>query len=80
MPELPEVQAHAERLTAAFADRVLVKFVPITFTALKTAVPPPDEAGTMRPGPSCLTHAPAWTSQSPRLGRVLFATAQPRGR
>ena len=44
MPELPEVQAHAERLTAAFADRVLVKFVPITFTALKTALPAPDEA------------------------------------
>ena len=44
MPELPEVQAHAERLTAAFAGAVLKRFVPITFTALKTAVPAPDSA------------------------------------
>ena len=44
MPELPEVQAHAERLSEEFAGRVLVKFVPLTFTALKTALPAPDEA------------------------------------
>ncbi len=44
MPELPEVQAHAERLTTDFAGRVLRRFVPLTFTALKTAVPAPDEA------------------------------------
>ena len=44
MPELPEVQAHAERLTDQFADHVLTAFVPITFTALKTAVPAPKEA------------------------------------
>ena len=44
MPELPEVQAHAERLTAQFAGRTLRRFQPITFTALKTAVPPPSEA------------------------------------
>jgi len=44
MPELPEVQAHAERLTADFAGAVLQRFVPITFTALKTALPPPDTA------------------------------------
>jgi formamidopyrimidine-DNA glycosylase len=44
MPELPEVQAHAERLTAQFAGIPLQRFVPFTFTALKTAVPRPDEA------------------------------------
>jgi formamidopyrimidine-DNA glycosylase len=44
MPELPEVQAHAERLTDLFAGAVLQRFVPLTFTALKTAVPPPSEA------------------------------------
>ncbi len=44
MPELPEVQAHAERLDDAFVDRLLVKFVPLTFTALKTALPAPDDA------------------------------------
>jgi formamidopyrimidine-DNA glycosylase len=44
MPELPEVQAHAERLTADFAGAVLTRFVPLTFTALKTATPRPDEA------------------------------------
>ena len=44
MPELPEVQAHAERLTAQFSGHELRKFVPLTFTALKTAVPRPDVA------------------------------------
>jgi formamidopyrimidine-DNA glycosylase len=44
VPELPEVQAHAERLTEAFAGRVLRRLVPFNFTALKTAVPAPDSA------------------------------------
>lgn len=44
MPELPEVQAHAERLSGQFTGRILTRFVPIKFTALKTAVPPPDQA------------------------------------
>ena len=44
MPELPEVQAHAERLSADFAGQVLRRFVPLTFTALKTAIPAPDAA------------------------------------
>jgi len=44
VPELPEVQAHAERLTAQFSGVELVKFVPLTFTALKTALPRPDAA------------------------------------
>ncbi|MBK5333667.1 MAG: hypothetical protein JJD93_16950 [Ilumatobacteraceae bacterium] len=44
MPELPEVQAHAERLTAQFAGTKLKRFVPLTFTALKTARPRPDAA------------------------------------
>ncbi|MGI8756392.1 MAG: DNA-formamidopyrimidine glycosylase family protein [Acidimicrobiales bacterium] len=43
MPELPELQAHAERLDAAFTGTVLAKFRSLTFTALKTAVPPPDD-------------------------------------
>jgi formamidopyrimidine-DNA glycosylase len=44
VPELPEVQAHAERLTAQFRGAILQRFVPLTFTALKTATPRPDEA------------------------------------
>ncbi|MEI2699455.1 MAG: DNA-formamidopyrimidine glycosylase family protein [Microthrixaceae bacterium] len=49
MPELPEVQAHVERLSRpadedGFAGSVLSKFTPITFTALKTATPPPSDA------------------------------------
>jgi formamidopyrimidine-DNA glycosylase len=44
MPELPEVQAHAERVTEQFTGRRLTKFQPITFTALKTAVPRPETA------------------------------------
>ena len=44
MPELPEVQAHAERLTEAYAGSRLARFQPLTFTALKTALPPPEQA------------------------------------
>ena len=44
MPELPEVQAHAERLDAAFGAATLERFTPLAFTSLKTAMPPPDEA------------------------------------
>lgn len=44
MPELPEVQAHAERLTTQFTGAKLKKFIPLTFTALKTALPRPDAA------------------------------------
>ncbi len=44
MPEIPEIRAHAERLTAEFEGAVLEKFVPISFTALKTYAPAPDVA------------------------------------
>jgi formamidopyrimidine-DNA glycosylase len=44
MPELPEVQAHAERLADEFSGRVLLKFRPLKFTALRTALPAPDDA------------------------------------
>jgi formamidopyrimidine-DNA glycosylase len=44
MPELPEVQAHAERLSAAFGGSVLDRFEPIAFTALKTFSPVPEAA------------------------------------
>lgn len=41
MPELPEVQAHAERLRAAFGEATLERFTPLAFTALKTFDPDP---------------------------------------
>jgi formamidopyrimidine-DNA glycosylase len=44
VPEMPEVQAHAERLTDAYAGAVLDRFRPLTFTALKTYAPAPEEA------------------------------------
>jgi formamidopyrimidine-DNA glycosylase len=44
VPEIPEVRAHAERLTEEFGGAVLSKFVPISFTALKTYAPAPDVA------------------------------------
>ena len=44
MPELPEVQAHAERLTAVYAGAVLSAFEAISFTALKTYDPRPEAA------------------------------------
>jgi formamidopyrimidine-DNA glycosylase len=44
MPELPEIQALAERIDRDFAGTELARFVPLTFTALKTVSPPPEEA------------------------------------
>jgi formamidopyrimidine-DNA glycosylase len=44
VPEMPEVQAHAERLTEDFGGDVLARFRPISFTALKTFSPAPEEA------------------------------------
>jgi formamidopyrimidine-DNA glycosylase len=44
VPELPEIQAHAERLTEQFRGARLERFVPLAFTALKTASPRPDVA------------------------------------
>src|SRR5690606_10115334 len=44
VPELPEIQAHAERLTDDLGGAVLDRFQPLSFTALKTATPPPEEA------------------------------------
>jgi formamidopyrimidine-DNA glycosylase len=42
MPELPELAAHAERLTVSHRDAVLERFEPLSFTALKTVDPPPE--------------------------------------
>jgi formamidopyrimidine-DNA glycosylase len=44
VPELPEIQAHAERLDADFAGTVLERFEPLSFTVLRTYAPSPDEA------------------------------------
>jgi formamidopyrimidine-DNA glycosylase len=44
VPEMPEVQAHAERLTEGYGGAVLQRFRPITFTALKTFAPAPEAA------------------------------------
>ena len=60
MPELPEVQAHAERLTETFAGAVLERFTPLAFTALKTFAPDPS-----------VTHGEALTEVG-RRGKVLL--------
>ncbi|MDH3299715.1 MAG: Fpg/Nei family DNA glycosylase [Acidimicrobiia bacterium] len=44
MPEIPEVQAHSERMTAALAGSTLSRFEPLNFAVLKTFDPPPDGA------------------------------------
>ncbi len=44
MPELPEIQAHAERLDTQFAGTPLAGFTALSFTALKTAAPSPETA------------------------------------
>ncbi|MDQ3537925.1 MAG: Fpg/Nei family DNA glycosylase [Actinomycetota bacterium] len=41
---MPEVQAHAERLTAAYAGAVFQRLEPLSFTALKTFRPAPEAA------------------------------------
>src|SRR5687767_14074244 len=41
---MPEVQAHAERLTDEFGGAVLERFTPLALTALKTFDPPPEDA------------------------------------
>ena len=44
MPELPEVQAHAERLDREFRGRPYVGFDLLSFSSLKTVAPSPDDA------------------------------------
>ncbi len=44
MPEMPEIEAHAERLAQQYVGRTLTKLHPFNFTALKTAVPAPEAA------------------------------------
>lgn len=44
MPELPEVRAHAERMTDALAGDVLTGVQPLSFTVLKTFRPSVDDA------------------------------------
>lgn len=42
MPELPELQAHAERLSATLAGHTLVAFEPLSFSVLHTVSPTAD--------------------------------------
>ena len=51
MPELPELQAHAERLDAEFGGATLKGFRALTFTALKTYAPDPASAVGQALGP-----------------------------
>jgi formamidopyrimidine-DNA glycosylase len=44
VPELPEIQAHAERLAADLSGRTLQRFTALSFTALKTFDPPAESA------------------------------------
>jgi formamidopyrimidine-DNA glycosylase len=44
MPELPEIQAHAERLSADFGGATLSRFEPLSFTVLRTYAPDPARA------------------------------------
>lgn len=44
MPEMPEVQAHAERMTEALAGGTLERFELLNFAALKTFDPPAEAA------------------------------------
>jgi formamidopyrimidine-DNA glycosylase len=87
---MPEIQAHAERLTAEFGDAELASFRPISFTALKTYAPQPDEAygselqQVRRRGKYLLMEFPALTfvvhlMQGGRLKPDEKQSAKPRG-
>ncbi len=43
MPEAPEIQAHAERMTSALEGKTLIKFELLSFASLKTVSPRPDD-------------------------------------
>ena len=43
MPELPEVQALAQRIDERLGGATLVRLEPLSFSALKTVVPPPEQ-------------------------------------
>jgi formamidopyrimidine-DNA glycosylase len=43
VPELPEVQALAERIEERLGGATLVRLEPLSFSALKTVVPPPEQ-------------------------------------
>lgn len=90
MPELPELQAHAERLTSVLAGKELTGFRALSFTALKTATPAPDTAvgsallEVSRRGKYLLLRFPAVTfvihlMQGGRLEPDLKESAKPRG-
>lgn len=44
MPEIPEIRAHAERLSEEFGGRELAGFRALSFTALKTFSPRPEDS------------------------------------
>ena len=90
MPELPEIQAHAERLTTAFGGKELTGFRALSFTALKTFAPKPDDAygrpldGVGRRGKYLLLHFGDLTfvvhlMQGGRLKPDEKQSAKPRG-
>lgn len=89
MPELPEVQAHCERLERDLGGTPLVSFEPLAFTVLKTAAPSASLAeGTplgavSRRGKYLLLHFPALTfavhlMQAGRLVPVAADTRPPK--
>jgi len=87
---MPEIAAHAERLTEDFGGAELATFRPISFTALKTYAPQPDEAygtalqGVGRRGKYLLLEFPALTfvvhlMQGGRLKPDEKQSLKPRG-
>lgn len=90
VPELPEVRAHAARLTDTLAGDRLARFEPLTFTALKTLAPPSAEVAQVPFGPvttrgkHLLVAVGDWTfvvhlMQGGRLKPTSSTTKKPRG-
>jgi formamidopyrimidine-DNA glycosylase len=91
MPELPEVQALAERIHERLAGAVLVRAEPLSFAGLKTVAPSPEDvAGRTLASASRRGKFLVLDLAGPRLllhlsqgGRVVFeprgATSRPRG-
>ena len=90
MPELPEIRAHAERLTASHGGQTLTGVRALSFTALKTAVPAPESAvgtplaGVTQRGKYLVLGFPPWhfvvhLMQGGRLKLDPKESARPRG-
>ena len=82
MPEIGEIQAHAERLADDFVGKTVEKFRPITFYVLKTFSPDPatahgqklERVTTRGKYPRVVTRSSFWPCAVAGSGLKVFST------